>query len=586
MVQNIKVNQREPPTLHKAMVRCLNKYRIKFETVSPSTEIQRSMPLWHYPGENRQKRQMNNGKRAKCMRSHHAALTIGDGVEISERLREHAHEAHAECECEACENDKERGCMDPHACATAAAARLRQILPKWIPRTGNDEGPNPEPDPMGVKEDTGQFQPPKGIDTLAQSMRTMTYQADEPKIRPDPPVRRRARAAPEAGAITVYIAGAVHAPPRRNKTAAAGLYYGAEAEKNNGRCIPVSGEQSHYVAELFAALEAVRNVRKDYVLTVISTQSYVQSAMNKKLPGWEHEGWVGTLHREVLRCLAAELKARTASTFFKVAAPGSPERLQCRQAAVLAKRAARAPTVEAWDLMLPQGMELPGLSLQGNLAVNDLLPRTAQFLWKGLHDAHRIGKYWTHIPECEDRAVCQWCETTEDLEHILVKCESPGQEVIWGAAKALWLEKEAQWPEVTLGSILGCGLAKFCDDRGKEKRGTRRLYQILMSESAYLIWKLRNDRVISQNGEPTVKEEILNKWKFAINQRLQVDITLVNRPVKGKRPALAPKLVLETWSGTLDSKRSLPTDWLREPRVLVGSRAFPQTQPRQHHGVG
>ncbi|KAJ7772021.1 hypothetical protein DFH07DRAFT_734274, partial [Mycena maculata] len=98
-----------------------------------------------------------------------------------------------------------------------------------------------------------------------------------------------------------------------------------------------------------------------------------------------------------------------------------------------------------------------------------------------------------------------------------------------------------------------------------------------------LIWKLRNDHVISRNGKPTTKEEIVNKWKFAINQRLQVDMTLANRR---KCPVLAPKLVLETWSGISDNERSLPNDWLQEPRVLVGSRAFPQTQPRRRHGVG
>ncbi|KAJ7078803.1 hypothetical protein C8R44DRAFT_654405, partial [Mycena epipterygia] len=220
------------------------------------------------------------------------------------------------------------------------------------------------------------------------------------------------------------------------------------------------------------------------------------------------------------------------------------------------------------------------------VAGRDFLPRTAQFLWKGIHNAHRIGKYWTHIPECEDRAECQCCHTMEDLEHILLKCDSPGQAIIWRAAEVLWLEKEPEWPEVTLGTILGCGLAEFRDDRGRIRRGTQRLYRILISESAYLIWKLRNDRVISRDGAPATEEEVINKWKFAINQRLQVDVTLANRPAKGKRPALAPKLVIETWSGTLDDERSLPAEWLREPRVLVGSRAFPQTQPRRRRGIG
>jgi ribonuclease HI len=198
-----------------------------------------------------------------------------------------------------------------------------------------------------------------------------------------------------------------------------------------------------------------------------------------------------------------------------------------------------------------------------------------------------VGRYWSHIPECGDRAKCKDCDIEEDLEHILIKCKSPGQETIWQAAKSLWSEREPCWPEVSLGTILGCGLATFRDDRGKLKHGTQRLYRILISESAYLIWLLRNERVISRDGAPATEEEIKNRWKSAINQRLQVDKTLANRPTRGKRPALAPKLVLDTWSNILDDERSLPADWLWEPRVLVGSRAFPQAAiRRQSHGIG
>ncbi|KAJ7342329.1 hypothetical protein DFH08DRAFT_703693 [Mycena albidolilacea] len=465
----------------------------------------------------------------------------------------------------------------------------------------------------------------------------MTYREDDPIVRKNPPVRRREITAPIPESVVIYIAGAVHTPRRKRPTAAAGLSFETENSRDRGRCILILNEQSQYVAELFAALDAVRSANKDSILTIVSTQSYVNEAMNKKLSNWEHEGWVGVPHRDVLRCLAAEVKARNAPTFFKVAAPGSPNRVRCRQAAALAKRAARAPKDEKWDLSLPQDTALPGLSLQGNrqkifyrsireektrklvprkstvkglevvktsmvdafnrhvsnadiwkAAFNkDFLPRVAQFLWKGIHNAHRVGRYWSHIPECGDRAKCKDCDVEEDLEHILIKCKSPGREIIWQAAKSLWKEKESCWPEVSLGTVLGCGLAVFRDDRGKLKPGTQRLYRILISESAYLIWLLRNERVISRDGAPATEEEIKNRWKCAINQRLQVDKTLANRPTRGKRPALAPELVLDTWSNILDDERSLPADWLREPRVLVGSRAFPQAPiRRQNHGIG
>ncbi|KAJ7759419.1 hypothetical protein DFH07DRAFT_723856, partial [Mycena maculata] len=202
----------------------------------------------------------------------------------------------------------------------------------------------------------------------------------------------------------------------------------------------------------------------------------------------EIEGWVGIKHRDVLRCLAAELKARRARTVFKTAAPESPERTWCRKASMLAKRSAKTRAEERWDLTIPPNTALPGLHLQGNrqcvfyrsireiknktltprpstlkmldvvrkdvksafgryvtdadiwLAVSakDLLPRTAQFLWKGLHKAHRIGSYWNHIPECGARAICQECGALEDLEHILLRCTSPGQSIIWQAAETLW----------------------------------------------------------------------------------------------------------------------------------------------------
>ncbi|KAJ7789692.1 hypothetical protein B0H13DRAFT_1676309, partial [Mycena leptocephala] len=209
----------------------------------------------------------------------------------------------------------------------------------------------------------------------------------------------------------------------------------------------------------------------------ISTQAYVHDAMTKKLSRWEHEGWVGVPNRNVLRCVAAELKARKAPTIFKVVEPGSPDRALCEQAAILAKRAARTPTAE-YGTSRCRRTQAPGLSLQNNrqkfstatingkmldavreatmeaferyvsdadiweaIYTKDLLPRSTQFMWKGLHNAHRIGTYWTHIPECEDRAICRDCGTLEDLEHILVSCSCPGQEIIWRAAKNLWLEK-------------------------------------------------------------------------------------------------------------------------------------------------
>ncbi|KAJ7781921.1 hypothetical protein DFH07DRAFT_728803 [Mycena maculata] len=365
----------------------------------------------------------------------------------------------------------------------------------------------------------------------------------------------------------------------------------------------------------------------------------MRDTMNKKLHAWEHEGWAEVQHCDILRCLAAELKARKAQTFLTIATPGSQERETCRQASMRAKRAARTPSEEQWVFTIPLGTALPALSLQGNcqrvfyrsirevktmahamtprpstskmletvkkearnafgryvtdtdiwkaLRTKDFLPRTAQFLWKGVHNMLRIGKYWTYIPECGEHTVCSECDdATEDLEHILLKCTCPGWEIVWKAAETLWREKKEEWPTASLGTILGCGLAEFQDEKGKIKQGTQRLYRILMSESAYLIWKLRNEWRITQNGTPASEQEILNRWKSTINQRPQVDLVLANRPRKGKHPALTPQLVINTWSGTLDNELNLPADWTWEHRVLVGNHALTQAHPRQRNSRG
>ncbi|KAJ7212673.1 hypothetical protein GGX14DRAFT_534340 [Mycena pura] len=284
--------------------------------------------------------------------------------------------------------------------------------------------------------------------------------------------------------------------------------------------------------------------------------------MTKKLVKWR-KGWVGVHHGNILKCLAAELKARKTSTTFVVAPQGSTAQTMYREATRTAKTATSGNRFRAVTLDIPAGTALVGIPLQGNrqntfyrgirevktqklkdrpstinkLAIvkeciailqgrivtdediwcslrnKDFQPRVIQFLWKSMHNAHRIGSYWKNIPDCEDRATCQKCGVTEDLEHILIRC----------------------------------GLMDFRGGSGKQKHGTRRLYRILISKSAYTIRKLRNERVIS-------------------------------RSAKRHRPCLQPALAIDTWSKTLDDEDNLPTNWLREPKVLVGRKDLNQDQ--------
>ncbi|EEB91947.1 hypothetical protein MPER_09617, partial [Moniliophthora perniciosa FA553] len=170
------------------------------------------------------------------------------------------------------------------------------------------------------------------------------------------------------------------------------------------------------------------------------------------------------------------------------------------------------------------------------------------FIFKALHGGHRVGDYWKGIPNYEDRAVCSHCNKTESMRHILFKCKAPGRKEVWTMAQDLWRKKGIKWIKPTYGIVLACGQISLPpDDEGITKAGDSRLYQILVSESVFLIWRLRNERVINDEGPPSVNE-ITNRWIYTIRHCLKIDILLTNRERYG-RQAISNKLVRTTWRG-------------------------------------
>ncbi|KAJ7640931.1 hypothetical protein B0H17DRAFT_960186 [Mycena rosella] len=98
--------------------------------------------------------------------------------------------------------------------------------------------------------------------------------------------------------------------------------------------------------------------------------------------------------------------------------------------------------------------------------------------------------------------------------------------------------------------------------------GATRLFRILISESAFLVWRLRNERVINKEI-PTSARAIHNRWLKLINNRLGLDRAMTNEHKYGKK-AVKKNLVLKTWRKVLKNEDDLPKDWTRETEVLVG----------------
>ena len=115
-------------------------------------------------------------------------------------------------------------------------------------------------------------------------------------------------------------------------------------------------------------------------------------------------------------------------------------------------------------------------------------------------------------------------------------------------------------------------MAKFQSKTGQRKLGAERLYRIIITESAHLIWRIRCERILERSDREQwhSTEEIQNRWLYAINKRLTLDQAMTNKKYETK--AISAQTVLSTWSGTLHDELSLPDDWINLPGVLVGIR--------------
>ena len=156
------------------------------------------------------------------------------------------------------------------------------------------------------------------------------------------------------------------------------------------------------------------------------------------------------------------------------------------------------------------------------------------------------------------------------MEHILTECTAPGREQIWG--NELRSKRSSSRIPGNYGALLGCCLSSFKKANGTPDKGLNRLFRILVSESMYMIWKIRCERVITWGNDPTkthTEHEIHNKWLQAINSRLKMDSIQTNNKIF-KKKSIEAKTVLATWKNCLRDSLHDTRNWCGRTRVLVG----------------
>jgi ribonuclease HI len=417
---------------------------------------------------------------------------------------------------------------------------------------------------------------------------------------------------------TVFTDGSCSHTTQNGKRAGSGVWFG----ENNIRKLSIRLPDrlaTNNVAELTAIIAAVSQTNTTHNHHIISDSKYVIDGLTKHCGYWEDIGWIEIKNHELFMAAIAALRLRQGKTTFekvkghsgvhgnevadRLAAEGArkespdnidtsiPEevevsgaRLQSMTQAILytgilenRERTERKTTAENLEIIAESIRDRIGYTPEPRQVWESLRNRALSkniraFLWKTIHGAHRCGKFWSHIPNFEQRALCPTCGVTENMDHILTECQSSGQRVIWENVRTIMGMKGLNIDQLNFGSLLGCALRR--KNRTQYSKAHDRLYTVVLSESIFLIWRTRCEWRIQRESDPTLlhsETEIHNKWVKMINYRLKMDCLMTNS--KYERKALSKKLVIQTWSKTI-LEENANMDWTNSTEVLVGIKAL------------
>ena len=616
------------------MINTAKKYNTNLAALRIAPNINAQLPAWYHVRA--APRPLSNIP-SKCLLKKHDISTVADLIRTSKKVQPDQNGPHTPnltCTCIDCVRDRLKGCRNPHECAKEALARVTAIAPKFNPLLGMSERDNFSLTPThndrrhaaNEHDDKILFNPEIACKTdLAECFRIFT----DPNRLSETPVRRRHALGinlPDQ-AITVYTDGACFNNGKENAYCGSGIWVSPDSQFNTTLRIPGT-EHSNQIGEIAAVIKASSMVPTFSPLTIITDSKYVIEGLTTHLNEWENRGWIGIKNANFFRKAAYLLRRRTAPTFFKWVKGhnGDPGNEQSDR---LAKEGAEKDQPDDLPLDVPPEYDLQGAKLSTmtqalaykgirtrntppqrsttmsnlgliKLALKDftlshessntiwkgirrktIRPRVQQFIYKALHGAYKIGRYWSNIPGYEGRGQCPRCHTTETLDHILTSCTTDPVNTIWPLARETWPHAPELWPRPNIGLILGCGNlttpeeenpSESDDDdenaqRRSDKKGMDRLLQIMVSESAHLIWVLRCERVI--NEQTHTIEEIRARWFKALNARLTDDKITATKIKRGKTSI---QLVKSTWTKVLQKYSAIPRDWIYHREVLVGRR--------------
>lgn len=393
--------------------------------------------------------------------------------------------------------------------------------------------------------------------------------------------------------ISIYTDGACLDNGKTNAQCGSSIWFAPEDPRNKAIKVP-GPAQSNQIGELVAVIEAIQNQPIFYLLKIHTDSKYVIDGLTSHLSDWDNIGWIAVQNVKFFQKVAYLLQRRSASTQFKwiKGHNGDPGNKGSDE---LTKEGANKALIDDLDLQIPMEFStrgaklsamtqalaykgirqikmertppvLPDLLLEIREAIRSfngqhetnatiwrsfrkpiLRTRVQQYFYKSVHQALMVGDVWNHIPTYEYRETCQTCDTMESMTHILTQCAARSNQIVWSLAKEAWPHRDNSWPPITIGLILGIGCLNSPrhenpQDQIDQQRinprtratakGKTHLLQILISESAHLIWVLRCERTIC--GDNHTDAEIKARWLRKINERLTGNRITATKIIRNK----------------------------------------------------
>ncbi|KAK7037502.1 hypothetical protein VNI00_010994 [Paramarasmius palmivorus] len=607
------------------MLKIAQKYRLEMDAITTSRDTLRSIPIWYHKEADKKIRHLNNSKASRCLRTNHHVRTTGEAEDLAAIptiAKDHLDTD--ECECTECNSiESTYSCEHPNSCMKKASEMLNTLPPKWDPR--NDQPNDYEYDKANTNLDQEWTHLEQRM-TSAKEPKDLFRIFAENRIKQTnlPAFEKRTLIYNPIHPVTATISGYAEGAGTDDAKAGVGVLINEQNKETKISIrVPRHLPQTKTNAEIIALAIALKQTNTDEPLDIVTTSDNILEEMTKHAETHEDEGFINLENPEPLKNAISHLRKRKAPTRLKVV-PADKKTLRNKTAEKLAKEATEKETTPELHMdtdhsMFAAGAKLSKMtqarayrlikkekqakvkprrrteemvektkaqieeifgftpdskSIWRSIRHKDFSKKTQQFLWRIIHEAYMLADKWLRdnfSEELKERAYCTICSgKLETMEHILTECESTEQTLIWRLAEKTWVKKKGpEWFKPGIGGIAGAALAGNINARTRKmKKGESRLWRILITESAYLIWLLRCEREMREDYKPPSKEIIVNRWEKAINDRLQLDRRMSHRKFETK--AISASMVKGTWKGILKGEKALPEDWVTKSGVLVG----------------